>query len=152
MLEKNSRRYAMTSGKFMKQLRHTPLNTTASLSGTTGPYKEAHSHFNMTQISPTSSGFRLHTLSISSRTASCTVGSGCHLMKPFGGASQKWIGYIPMDASAGPLFPRQYDEKANINVGAYMLISIYAQGQSKYIFRFSLILFFYHIPFTVRIL
>ena len=38
------------------------------------------------------------------------------------------------------------------NVGAYMLISIYAQGQSKYIFRFSLILFFYHIPFTVRIL
>ena len=37
-------------------------------------------------------------------------------------------------------------------VGAYMLISIYAQGQSKYIFRFSLILFFYHIPFTVRIL
>ena len=36
-------------------------------------------------------------------------------------------------------------------VGAHMLICIYAQGQSKYISGFSLILLFHHIPFTVTI-
>ena len=35
-------------------------------------------------------------------------------------------------------------------VGAHMLICIYAQGQSKYISGFYLILFFYHIPFTIH--
>ena len=37
-------------------------------------------------------------------------------------------------------------------VRAHMLICIYAQGQSKYISGFSLILFFYHIPFAVHTL
>ena len=51
-----------------------------------------------------------------------------------------------------PQCPKLRSQRIAAVVGAYMLISIYAQGQSKYIFRFSLILFFYHILFTVRIL